>query len=92
MRTTATPPWWIKLIGSLGLAGHLALSIWYLASGLLAPGWAVAMLLAVWVALLVAAIVLLRRRPLAVPLVPLVGLLIWLLVISAGEAWLGWTG
>jgi hypothetical protein len=85
-------PWWYRLIGWLGLAAHLALLTWYAASGLLAPGWAVALLLLIWLALLVLAIVLLRRRPLLVPLVPMVGYVIWFAAISAGEAWLGWTG
>jgi hypothetical protein len=85
-------PWWYRLIGWLGLAAHLALLILYAASGLLAPGWAVALLLLIWLGLLVLAITLLRRRPLVVPLVPLVGFVIWFAVISAGEAGLGWTG
>jgi hypothetical protein len=61
------------------------------ASGLLAPLWAVVALHGLWLA---AAFVLLRtarRRPLAAPLVPVAnGLLLWL-ALTLGELWLGWT-
>jgi hypothetical protein len=87
----AAAPWWARVIGWLGLVLHLALFFWYVASGLVAPGWAVVTLLAFWVALLVVAIRLRRRRPLWTPLVPLVGLLVWVSAISAGERWLDWT-
>jgi hypothetical protein len=88
---TTQAPWWAKVIGWLGLVAHLALLFWYVASGLVAPGWAVLMLLLIWVALVVLAIRWRRRRPLLVPLVPVAGFVIWIGVISAGEAWLGWT-
>jgi hypothetical protein len=83
--------WWVKAIGWVGLVGHLALFIWYAASGLVAPGWAVAVLLLIWAAFLALAIKLLISRPLYVPLVPLTALLCWILAISLGEAYLGWT-
>jgi Flp pilus assembly protein TadB len=88
----AQRPWWVRLVGWLGLVAHLVLLFWYVASGLLAPGWAVLLLLLIWAALLVLALRLRRRRPLLTPLVPLVGLAVWFFGISAGEAWLGWTG
>lgn len=78
-------------IGWLGLIAHAAIFFWYAASGLVAPGWAVAMLLALWVALLFVGIRLRHSRPLLTPLVPVVAVLLWLAVISAGGAWLGWT-
>ena len=87
----APAPWWAKAVAWVGLVLHLALLYWYVVSGLLAPGWAVLMLLVIWVALLVVAVRLRRRRPLLVPLVPLVGFLVWIGVITAGETWLGWT-
>ncbi len=79
------------IAGWLGLVAHLATLIWYAASGLVAPGWAVVTLLVIWLALLAGAIVLLRRRPAYVLLVPVGSALIWFGVLSAGEAWLGWT-
>src|SRR4051812_14257500 len=88
-----TRPWWQWLLGWLGLAGLLAALPFYAASGLLAPGWAVVLLLLVWLALLVLAIRLLyRRQPVWVPVIAVVAWLIWFGALSAGEAWLGWTG
>ena len=88
-----TRPWWQWALGWVGLAAHLATLVFYAASGLLAPGWAVALLLVIWLALLGVAIWLLRtRRPLLVLVVPVVAWLIWFGVLSAGERWGGWTG
>jgi len=88
-----TRPWWQWLLGWLGLAGLLAALPFYAASGLLAPGWAVVLLLLVWLVLLVLAIrSLYRRQPLWVPVIAVVAWLIWFGALSAGEAWLGWTG
>ncbi len=84
-------PWWARLVGWLGLVLHLALLYWYAASGLLAPGWAVVTLLVIWAALLVVALRLRRSRPLLTPVVPLVGFVVWVAAITAGENWLGWT-
>lgn len=88
---TARTPVWARLLGWLGLAGHAVVFFWYLASGLVAPLWAVIALLVVWAVLLVVAIRLLRTRPVLVLLVPVVAYIIWFAAISAGEAWLGWT-
>jgi hypothetical protein len=88
-----TRPWWQWLFGWLGLAALLAALPFYAASGLLAPAWAVVLLLVVWLALLVVAIgLLLRRRPSWVPLTPVVAWLLWFGGLTAGETWLGWTG
>lgn len=80
-----------RVAGWLGLAAHLLMLVWYAATGLVAPAWAVAGLLVVWLVLLGYGLRLLRRRPAAVPLVPLAAAVIWLAVVSAGDAWLGWT-
>lgn len=85
-----SPPW-ARVAGWLGLAGHAFMLIWYLVSELVAPRWAILLLMAVWAGLLVVALLLLRRRPALVPLVPLAAAVIWVGAISAGEAWLGWT-
>jgi hypothetical protein len=88
-----TRPWWQWALGWLGLAALLATLVFYAASGLLAPAWAVAMLCVIWLALLAVAIRLLRtQRPLHVLLVPVAAGLIWFGVLTAGENWLGWTG
>jgi hypothetical protein len=77
--------------GWVGLAGHLATLVWYAASGLMAPGWAVIGLLVIWLALLALAIYLLRTRPVWVLAVPVLATAVWFGVMSAGDAWLGWT-
>ena len=91
MNTMTNPPPWARIVGWLGLAGHAVMLLWYAASGLVAPTWAVLALLVVWAVLLVAAIRLRRTRPALVPIVPLVAALVWLGAVSAGDAWLGWT-
>ena len=64
-------PVWQWVLGWLGLAALLVMLIFYAASGLLAPAWAVIVLLVVWAALLVVAIRFLRaRQPLYVLPVP----------------------
>jgi hypothetical protein len=77
--------WWI------GLAGHLVALVWYAASGLVAPAWALACLLAVWVGVLVVAVRLRTRRPLWTLLVPVADIAVWFAAISAGDAFLDWT-
>lgn len=83
-----------RLAGGIGMvvgAGlHLAVGLFYAASGLLAPGWAVLALGAVWVAL---AVVLWRnrRRPTVTLAVPFVAAAVWFVTMRAGEALLGWT-
>lgn len=82
----------LRTLGAVvAVLGLLVLAPFFLASGLVAPLWAVAGLVAVWVALLVLACVRLRRRPWWLVLLPVAAVLIWLGVLSAGEAWLGWT-
>ena len=88
-----TRPWWHWFLGWFGFAAFLATLIFYAASGLLAPVWAVVLLLVVWLALLAVSIWLLRtRRPLYVLLTPIAAGLVWFGVLTAGENLLGWTG
>jgi hypothetical protein len=88
----AKPSLVARIAGWLGLLAHLATLVWYAASGLVAPGWAVAALFVVWLALLATAIRLLRGpHPAWTLLVPVASAAIWFGVLSAGEAWLGWT-
>jgi hypothetical protein len=84
-------PAWHRLIGAVGLLGHLGLLVFYAGSGLVAPGWAVIVLMIVWLALLVLGIRLLITRPLLALLVPVVAALFWYAAISAGDAFLNWT-
>ena len=79
------------IAGWVGMAGQLATLVWYMASGLLAPGWAVICLLVIWLGLFGLAIYLLRKNPAWVLVVPVLSAAIWFAVMSAGDAWLGWT-
>jgi hypothetical protein len=88
-----TRPWWHWALGWLALAALLLTGFFYASSGLLAPAWAVAVLLVIWLLLLIAAVQFLRiRRPLYVLPVPVAAWLIWFGALSAGESWLGWSG
>ncbi len=80
-----------KVVRVLGIVAHVVLLPYYLASGLVAPLWAVIVLVAVWAALLVVALRLWKARPFLVPLVPIAAVAIWFAAIAAGETWLGWT-
>jgi len=79
------------IAGWAGMAVQLATVVWYMASGLLAPGWAVIGLLVIWLGLFGVAIYLLVKRPAWVLVVPVVTALVWFGVMAAGDAWLGWT-
>lgn len=86
MNRNATSPW-----PFVGIAGMAAAFFLYAASGLIAPWWAVVLLLVVWLFLFIVACGQWTRRPRVVPVVALVTLLLWFAVIIAGGAWLGWT-
>jgi hypothetical protein len=77
--------WWV------GLLGHVAVLIWYAASGLVAPAWAVVCLLVIWVALLIVGLRLRRTAPAWMLAIPVVAIGIWFAAISAGDKFLGWT-
>ncbi|WP_144123911.1 hypothetical protein [Catellatospora sichuanensis] len=80
-----------KIVGALGILAQIVLLPFYLSSGLVAPLWGLILLMVIWTGLLVVAIRLWRTRPFLVPLVPVAALAVWFAVLSAGEAWLGWT-
>jgi hypothetical protein len=80
------------VLAAVALLALLALAPFYLAAGLLAPAWAVVVLVLAWAVLLVLAVVWFRRRPWWVVPLPVVAALLWFGALSAGEAWLGWTG
>ena len=75
--------------GAVALVLHLALLVPYAASGLVAPAYGVALLLALWAGLLVL-LLRWRRSPRAL-LAPLVAALLWPVLVSVGEAALGRT-
>lgn len=80
------------VLGWVGIAAMLAIGPFYLAAGLMAPLWAVVVLVAIWLGLFALAIVLIvRRRPLLILPVPVAALGLWWLVLTLGERFLGWT-
>lgn len=82
----ATSPW-----PFVGMAGMACAFFLYAASGLLAPGWAVAVLLVVWAVLLFVGTAWWSLHPAWVPWLAVFAVVLWFLVMLAGGAWLGWT-
>ncbi|MEV4457108.1 hypothetical protein [Microbispora sp. NPDC049633] len=80
-----------RVVSWLGLVGQLFLLPFYLSSGLVAPLWAIVVLLVVWAGLLGVAVWAVRRRSAWGLAVPLLGVGAWVGGLSAGEAFLGWT-
>lgn len=64
---------------------------YYLAAGLVAPLWAVIVLVVVWVLLFGLGVAWFRRAPYRVLALPFVAVLIWFGGVSLGEWLLGWT-
>jgi ABC-type Fe3+-siderophore transport system permease subunit len=78
------------VLGGLALAALLAMSILFLATGLLAPLWAIIGFIAVWASLFVLGCVWIRRHPWRVVLLPFVAGAILFGGINVGETLLGW--
>jgi hypothetical protein len=79
------------VLAALALAAMLVLAPFFVASGLMAPGWAVALFIAIWLALFALGCVWIRRKPLRVVPLPFLAAAVWFGGMSAGGAWLGWT-
>ena len=73
--------------GGLALAAMLAIAPFFLASGLMAPGWAVGVFVAIWLLLFGLGCFWIRRQPLWVVALPFIAAAIWLGGMSAGGAW-----
>lgn len=69
---------------------HLVVGYFYLVSGLVAPLWAVLLLLVWWVVLAWLLLRLALRGSWWTPAVPLVAIVTWLAVLSVGGAFLDW--
>ena len=82
----ATSPW-----PFVGMAGMACAFFLYAASGLLAPWWAVVLLLLVWAALLGLAAAWWTPHPTWVPAVAVFAVVLWFAALNAGGSWLGWT-
>lgn len=75
----------------IATAGMVACLFLYGISGTVAPWWAVALLMLVWVSLMALTIRWFTRRPLAVMALPAVAFGVWFAAITTGGAALGWT-
>ena len=84
-----------KVAAVVSVVLHLAVGVFpYAASGLLVPIWGIVVLYALWLALAVVLVRMLRgerRRPLFAPLIPVAALAVWFAVVTAGEVLLDWT-
>lgn len=81
----AVSPW--PFVGMCGMAGAFFL---YAASGLLAPAWAVVVLMLVWLVAFVQACRWWSTRPVAVAVLPGVLVVGWFVVVTLGGLLLGW--
>lgn len=71
-------------------AGMLFVGFIYLASGLVAPFWAIVMLWIIWLALAWYGLRLARTGSYLVLVLPFAGGAIWYVVLTVGEQALGW--
>ncbi|MEX5302656.1 hypothetical protein [Kocuria sabuli] len=88
--TRTKQPWFVAAV-VIAVLTHLVIGYFYLASGLMAPLWAVSLLLVWWLVLVYAVVRLARRRSYLVLLVPVVAAATWFVVMGLGGAVLGWT-
>ena len=79
------------LVSGLGVVLLLVELPFAAASGLMAPLWAVVLILLGWLVLFVLAVRWFRARPWLVLALPFVGAVLWFAVLTFGEQVLGWT-
>ena len=79
------------VLGGIALAGLLAMSILFFATGLMAPLWAIVGFIAIWAILVLLGCVWIRRHPWRVVLLPIIAAIILFGGLRAGTALLGWT-
>ncbi len=79
-----------RIVATLGVLGLLAVLPFYLASGLVAPLWAIVVLLMVWLGFALVALRSFRSRPWLVLVLPVAAAAVWWLAITLGEKALGW--
>jgi hypothetical protein len=79
------------VLAVLAALAHLVVGFFYLASGLVAPLWAIIVLLVWWVLLAVWLVRLALRGSWWTPAVPVLAIVTWFAVLTLGEQLLGWT-
>jgi hypothetical protein len=78
------------VVGVLSGIAHLVPGFFIVVSGLVAPLWAIIFMLAVWIAMGVAIVRMVRRGWWWTPVVPIVAMGFWFGFITLGEKLLGW--
>jgi len=90
--TTPAEPGSSRILAWIGLVLYVATAVFpYLASGLVAPLWGIAVLWVGWLLGLWVTIGLVRRRSVWALGMPVVALAYWWLVITLGETYFDWT-
>ena len=80
------------ILATLAAIAHIVVGFFYFASGLMAPLWAIVLLLVWWVVLAAWLARAAWRGSWWTPLAPLVAVVTWFAVMTAGEQLLGWNG
>ena len=78
------------VVGALAILALLVQAPFFFSAGLVAPAWAVVVLVLVWLGLVLGVLWFRRRRWWVLPM-PVLAAAAWFGTISAGEARLGWT-
>lgn len=79
------------VVGVISGAAHLVPGFFIVASGLVAPWWAVGLMTLVWIALTVLLVRMVQRRSWWTPVIPLLAAVLWVTTLTVGENTLGWT-
>ncbi len=93
MAREGTPTTAVRLVAAgAGMVLMLAALPFFVSAGLLAPVWAAVVLDALWLVLFALGLWWFRAHPYRVLALPFVAAALWLAAMTAGEAFLGWTG
>ena len=79
------------MLGVVSAMAHLVPGFFMVVSGLVAPLWAVALMVVVWFVLTGLLVAMVIRRSWWTPVVPVVAVAFWVAVLTLGERMLGWT-
>ncbi len=77
--------------GFVGIGGIAVMAFVYFASGLVAPLWAVVVLIAIWLVHLVLGCLWFSKHPMRTFALPLTLAVIWVGAVYLGDVYLGWT-
>jgi hypothetical protein len=80
-----------KVLGVIGIVLYAATGALYLSSGLMVPFPWLLGLWAVWLAGVALGVWVFRSRPVLTPLLAVGAAVLWFVILSLGERYLGWT-